>query len=243
MMIEARAARPRNHEGAAALDWSFDGGACVLIGPDRSLCRDYLRMLGGVEPPAEGRLQLLGHDMRDLPIEQWRELRTEVGFVTHGAPLLSVLNALDNVMLPLLYHQRIHREQARVQALALLRELGFEDEGSRLPAYYSELQRLQLAIARSLVLEPRLLMLESLPIDPECPEREPMLAFLRQWKADAGLLLVTGNLYFTKHLADAILFVDGDSITAFDSWQRFIDSDVEAVRGYLNRRREQMQIF
>ncbi len=243
MMIEALAALPWGNESATPLDWSFDGGATILIGPSRQLCRNYLRLLGGVDSPAEGGVTLLGRDMRDLPIEQWRELRTEVGFVSHGAPLLSVLNGRDNVMLPLLYHRRMLREEAQQQAQAVLESLGFRADGGLLPAYYSELQRLQLAIARSLVMGPRLLMLESLPIDPECPERESMLDFLRDWKNHAGLLLATDNLYFTKYLADAILFIDTDGVTSFDSWSAFLDSESIPVQRYLEHRREQMQIF
>lgn len=241
-LVEAHGLVPAGRPGAA-LDLAVAPGEVVcLIGLHRQDLIAQLRALGGVDPPAAGRVLLLGRDPARLSPEQWYELRRDVGYVTAGAPLLSVLSGQANLMLPALYHRLGTRPEVEARVARVLADLPLERPQEclqRLPAYMNRLERRLLAIARALVLEPRVLFLEEPLRDLELPEQETLAAYLGLLAAGHGLALVlaTKNLHFVRHQADRLVFVGPERVAAFTNWPAFVASSEPGIVELLRQER------
>lgn len=236
-IISATQAAPEPAWPALSHEFASNGITC-LLGPHPKRLGRYLRMLGGIEAPGCGKIEICGKPIQTLSSCRWLELRRQIGFVSHQAPLLSVLNGLENMVLPALYHKTMPRRDAECAAQFLLAALGCEADLTLLPAYLTPLQRTQLAIARAAILEPSLLVLEEPFHTLELHEHESISSFLEFWGKEHGLLLSTCQLRFVKERAEEILFAAGEEILYFDSWQAFINSDAKAVTDYLQHYRD-----
>lgn len=207
-------------------------GIC-LIGPDSSRLTRYLRALAAAEPPEAGKLTMLGHTLESMNKRQWREQRQQIGFVARGAPLLSVLPGLENVMLPALYHNRMTREEAKVRAIELLEENQCECDYSKLPAHLTQQQRLHLAIARATILEPEILFIDEPFSGLSLTEQRPVFDYLVGSRSKRALVVATHNLHLVKELAPQILFLGKSSAMHFANWSSLTTSQESEVVDYL----------
>lgn len=238
-LIEAEELKPLRPDGSA-----FEHGVSCRVGAGRIVCvvgpngsgkTAYLRALAAVDPPADGVLKLLGHDVTRMTPEARRALRLKVAFVNEGAPLLSVVNGLINVTLPAMYHRLGNAEQARGKALEILEFLDYPGRQDLLPAYLNQHERLLLAIARCLMLSPELMFLDE-PFhmtDSACRERESGIYQKLTRERGLSLLLATHNLGFVKRCADEIVFVHPDGVWRFTSWKEFAAATRGQIRTFL----------
>jgi polar amino acid transport system ATP-binding protein len=217
-------------------------GITCLVGDDSQALAAYLRALGGVDSPRSGELHLFDVPFVGCSQQHWQQLRLKLGFVTRTAPILSVLNGLENTVLPALYHKRMSRPEAESAARTLLQELRCEADLSLLPAYLTPLERTQLAIARAAILAPPVLLLEEPFHDLDIDEHDCINPYLGQWAKTHALVVSTRNLNFVKRYADRILFAGEDRILYFDAWQAFDDCPEGSVRDYLQHYRNSYDI-
>ncbi|MGE0081311.1 MAG: ATP-binding cassette domain-containing protein [Thiohalomonadaceae bacterium] len=221
-------------EGMAPLDMDVPEGAVLcLTGPDPALRSTCMQTLAAARYPFAGDVELLGRRLSRLDDRHWLALRREVGFVMREAPLVSSLDALRNVMLPALYHGLANRGASARRAHGWMERLGFTGASGLLPAYLSERDRKILALARALMLSPRLLLVDDPLHGLHVSEARPIATALAQICREAGCALVhaTDDLHFMRAHADAILYIAAPAPRWFPSWQAFHragDEDVQA---------------
>jgi ABC-type multidrug transport system ATPase subunit len=237
-LITAEGLRPfENTDSGYSLDLKVTGGKIVcLVGPGGGGKTSWLRVLAGINRPAAGCLRLLGDDVPPQDTPAWRQLRCQAAFIPEGAPLLSVVDALNNVMLPALYHRIGTPEAIRLRAQETLEFLGYSGSLQALPAHLSQHQRLLLAIGRCLMLSPRLLFLDE-PFhmtDDACRRREAEIYQRLARERGMAILVATHNLGFTKRYATDIVFVHSHGVWAFDGWPAFVQSPLIEARTFLN---------
>ena len=134
------------------------GEITLLVGPSGSGKTTLLSLLGSVIYPTMGKVWVGDTCINNLSEKELANLRLQhIGFVFQGFNLLAPLNALENVMEPLLL-QGMKRKEAKKRAMELISRFGMEDRINNLPRNLSGGQQQRIAISRSLVTNPQLIL-------------------------------------------------------------------------------------
>ncbi len=135
-----------------------DGGRLVIQGPTGGGKSTLLQMLGGLDRPTSGRIELDGTDLATLPEARLTRVRSEnIGFVFQSFNLIPTLTAQENVetaLVPL----RLKAKDRRERAAEALESVGLGERRSHLPGEMSGGQQQRVAIARALVKHPKVLL-------------------------------------------------------------------------------------
>ena len=134
------------------------GETVAIMGPSGCGKSTLLHLLGGLERPSAGEIELAGRPVSDSSERALAHLRrTAVGFVFQGFYLMDELTAIENVELPGLLAGRSPRA-ARARARELLEQVGLADRAEFLPSALSGGQRQRVAIARALINRPMIVL-------------------------------------------------------------------------------------
>ena len=188
------------------------GEVVVILGPSGSGKSTFLRCLNQLETVSSGRIVVDGFDMTDKATNI-NKVRENIGMVFQHFNLFDNMNVLRNLMLAPVDLKKASREEAREQAMAMLRRVGMEDKAEAFPAQLSGGQKQRVAIARALCMNPDIMLFDepTSALDPEMVGE--VLAVMKQLAADGmTMAVVTHEIGFAREVADRILFIDGGYI-------------------------------
>ncbi len=130
-----------------------------VLGPSGSGKSTLLNMIGALDRPSEGTLAIRGTEVGTLNDNQLAELRQRVGFVFQFFNLISRLDAIGNVELPLTI-AGVPAEERRAKAEQMLEKVGLGDRMHHKPSELSGGERQRVAVARALVTDPSFLLMD-----------------------------------------------------------------------------------
>jgi polar amino acid transport system ATP-binding protein len=230
----------KSFDGPLVLDdvsLSLDGArALVLVGPSGGGKSTLLRILGGLERPDSGEVEIDGQRVVFTEDALWRHRRT-VGTVFQAFNLFPHLTALQNITLPL---EKVHgRSPAQAEAIArqLLVRFRLEMHAGQRPADLSGGQRQRVAIARALSSKPRLLLFDepTSALDPEMTS-EVLDTILELREEGLDFILVTHEMGFARRVADQVAFLaDGRMVEAGPAAQFFSAPAAPQTRAFLDK--------
>jgi ABC-type histidine transport system ATPase subunit len=207
------------------IDFSANEGEVIsILGASGSGKSTFLRCMNLLELPSAGTLNIFGETVkfktgeRDLRIgdrKQVDRLRTQVAMVFQNFCLWSHLTILENLMEAPIHVQRRNRAEVRKEALAALERVGLSDRAEYYPVQLSGGQQQRAAIARALVMKPRVLLFDepTSALDPELVGE--VLKVMRDLAAEGRtMLIVTHEMAFARDVSSRILFLDQGRIGA-----------------------------
>jgi lipoprotein-releasing system ATP-binding protein len=200
--IRARGLRKSYRDGGRVVtvlrhvDLEIEAGAlAAIVGPSGSGKTTLLYLLGALDSPDEGTVEIGGTDLASLDGARLARFRSKtLGFIFQFHQLLPDFTALENVMMPSRIAGRTARE-AQDRAWSLLGEVGLEDRATHYPNQLSGGEQQRVAICRALALEPPLLLADEPTgnLDPATGRRVLDLLIELQTRRGMTAVLVTHN--------------------------------------------------
>lgn len=182
----------------------------AIVGSSGSGKSTLMNLIGCLDTPTTGTYALNGRDVAEIDERELAHIRNqEVGFVFQTFNLLARMNALRNVMQPLIYrglpiHERRHR------ATTALERVGLADRATHLPSQLSGGQRQRVAIARALAGEPALLLADEPTGNLDAASTEQVLALFDAVHASGqAVIVVTHEASIAERCRRVIELVDG----------------------------------
>jgi len=136
-----------------------EGDFIAIAGPSGSGKTTLLNLIGCVDTPTSGTVEVEGKDTRRLSERQLTTLRLHtIGFIFQSFNLVSVLSVFQNVELPLLLQRRLSGSERAQRVMSLLDRVGIREYANHRPSELSGGQRQRVAIARALVTRPGIVL-------------------------------------------------------------------------------------
>ncbi|MDV2495737.1 MAG: amino acid ABC transporter ATP-binding protein [bacterium] len=212
------------------------GEVVVVCGPSGSGKSTLLRCINGLEPIQAGEIFVEGRSLQD-PRTDLRRLRADIGIVFQSFNLYPHLTVLENVTLAPRKVRGLTEEEARAQAVALLEKVDIPDKADAYPAHLSGGQQQRVAIARSMAMQPKVMLFDepTSALDPEMIQEvlDVIVALAREGMT---MVVVTHEMGFARQVADRIVFMDEGEIVEIAPPASFFTEPVhERTRLFLSK--------
>jgi polar amino acid transport system ATP-binding protein len=199
--------RFKSHPALDGLSLDSEARVLCLIGPSGGGKSTLLRILGGLETPDSGRVEING-EVLPATEKDLLAYRRKNGFLFQAFNLFPHLSALENLTLPLVKAHQLAPAAAMETARKSLDRFGLLDHAGKLPAQLSGGQQQRVGIARAVATRPEILFLDE-PTSALDPEMTSEVLDLIRELADEGqhIILSTHEMGFAKAVADRIAFL------------------------------------
>lgn len=183
------------------------GQVVALIGRSGSGKSTLLRCINGLEAINSGRIEVAGHVVDQDP-RHLRELRKDVGIVFQSYNLFPHLTVGQNIMLSPRITQNVPQAQAEKLARDVLAQVGLSEKFDSYPDNLSGGQQQRVAIARSLAMQPKVMLFDEVTsaLDPELTG-EVLLVMEKLARDGMTMLLVTHEMNFARNVASTTIFM------------------------------------
>jgi putative ABC transport system ATP-binding protein len=184
----------------------------MIVGPSGSGKTTLLNLVGCIDTPTSGRLEVCGQDTGALDDRALTDFRSKnVAFVFQGFNLFPVLTAYENVEYPLLL-LGVGGAERRERTLAMLDSVGLADKGRHRPNQLSGGQKQRIAIARALVKNPALVLADEPTANLDTHTGAEIIALMRkvQREHSASFVFSTHDPQLMSHADETFVLRDGE---------------------------------
>jgi len=188
------------------------GDFCAVMGPSGSGKSTLLNIVGLLDRPNAGTLQVCGEETTQLDDRALTRLRGHnIGFVFQYHHLLTAFTALENVMIPMLGANGFPNAHMRERAAELIESVGLSPWKDNLAGNLSGGQQQRVAIARALAMNPAVLLADEPTGNLDTKSADSVFALLRKFNLEQGttLLFVTHNPDLAERCDKTIQVIDG----------------------------------
>ena len=196
----------------------------VICGPSGSGKSTLIRCLNRLEAHQDGQIHVTGielHEtMKDIDI-----VRQDIGMVFQGFNLFPHLTVLENCMAGPNWVRGIDANEAKERAMSLLEQVKIPEQADKYPEQLSGGQQQRVAIARSLCMQPKVMLFDepTSALDPEMVS-EVLDTMVELAKSGMTMICVTHEMGFAKQVADRIIFMDEGEIVEENTPEEFFNN-------------------
>jgi|TARA_B100001250_G_scaffold412090_1_gene442385 general L-amino acid transport system ATP-binding protein len=204
-----------------------EGEVAVVCGPSGSGKSTWIRCINRLEIHQGGDIVVDGieltNDLRNI-----EKIRSEVGMVFQQFNLFPHLTVLDNITLAPIWVRKKPRAEAEAMARSLLDRVGIPEQAEKFPGQLSGGQQQRVAIARSLAMEPRVMLFDepTSALDPEMI-KEVLDVMKELARSGITMMVVTHEMGFAREVADRIMFMEGGEIVEVGTPEHFFTNPTE----------------
>lgn len=215
------------------------GETVAIIGPSGSGKSTLLRCINLLETPSDGEIRLDDLIIYAHRITKDTLLRTRrsTGMVFQNYNLFANKTAIENIAEALITVQKKDKAEAMKVAEGYLKKVGLENRAKHYPYSLSGGQQQRIAIARSLALNPKVMLFDepTSALDPELVQ-EVLQVILNVAKEHVTMIIVTHELEFARDVADKIIFMDDGKIIEQNTASEFFKNPKEArTKKFINK--------
>ena len=180
----------------------------VVIGPSGSGKSTFIRTINRLEVHQEGTIIVDGIELTN-DLKNIEQIRSEVGMVFQQFNLFPHLTVLQNITLAPIWVRKKPKAEAEATAMALLERVGIPEQADKYPGQLSGGQQQRVAIARSLAMEPKIMLFDepTSALDPEMI-KEVLDVMKELARSGMTMIVVTHEMGFAREVADRVLFFD-----------------------------------
>ncbi len=220
------------------------GEVMVIMGGSGSGKSTLLRHLLGLESPSAGNLTVLGRNMTRLDPLELAGLRRQIGVAFQGGALFSSMTVAENVKLPLREHAQLDETTMDIIARLKLEVVDLAGTGDLMPSELSGGMLKRAAVARAIVLDPKLLFFDepSAGLDPAVAAAFDYLILRLRQAMDMTIVVVTHEMESAFKIADRITVLDRGRVLAVDSVEGLRGNPSRRIQNLLNRRPEDPEV-
>lgn len=185
-----------------------EGEVVCLIGPSGSGKSTFLRCLNRLESITSGTVIVDGIEISDKKIDI-NQVRENIGMVFQQFNLFANLTVLENLMLAPVELKKMTKEEARIKGIELLKRVGIDEKADVYPSKLSGGQKQRVAIARSLAMNPSIMLFDepTSALDPEMVGE--VLEVMKQLAREGmTMVVVTHEMGFAREVCDRVIFMD-----------------------------------
>ncbi len=197
------------------------GEKVVICGPSGSGKSTVVRCINRLEEHQKGTIRVDGVELNDDP-QSVAAIRSEVGMVFQQFNLFPHLTVLENLTLGPIKARGLSKDEARAKAMHYLERVHIPEQADKRPAQLSGGQQQRVAIARSLCMEPKVLLFDepTSALDPEMIS-EVLDVMVELAQEGMTMVVVTHEMGFARKVADQMVFMDAGEIVEQGSPEAF----------------------
>ena len=196
----------------------------VICGPSGSGKSTLIRCINRLEEHQRGRIVVDGIELTNN-IKNIEKIRTEVGMVFQHFNLFPHLNIIENLTLGLIWVRKVPKKEAEETAMYYLEKVQIAEQAKKYPGQLSGGQQQRVAIARSLCMNPKVMLFDepTSALDPEMIKEvlDVMIALAREGMT---MIVVTHEMGFAKSVAHRVLFMDFGQIVEGNTPHEFFEN-------------------
>jgi phospholipid/cholesterol/gamma-HCH transport system ATP-binding protein len=212
-----------------------EGSLTALMGPSGTGKSVLLNHVIGVFEPDVGEVLVHGRPIGGMQEAELLQLRRRIGVMFQDGALLSSMNVYDNVAFPLRQHTDLREREVREVVMAHLASVGLAEVADRFPAQLSGGMKKRAGLARSLVLDPRIILCDE-PDSGLDPVRSALLGELlveRHATLGGTMLVVTHSVPLARVVADHVIVLWRGKVVAAGAAQDMWESEDPFIRQFV----------
>ena len=226
-----------DHEVLKGINTTISKGEVIaIIGPSGCGKSTFLRSLNLLEVPTSGTITFEGTDITDKSVDI-NKMRQKIGMVFQQFNLFPNMTVKQNIMLAPVKLGIMNSEDAEKKAMELLGRIGLPDKADAYPAMLSGGQKQRIAIARSLAMNPDVMLFDepTSALDPEMVGE--VLNLMKQLAADGmTVVVVTHEMGFAREVASRVIFINEGIIQEENKPEEFFKNPKNPrLRDFLSR--------
>ncbi len=213
-----------------------EGEVVGLIGPSGSGKSTLIRCINYLEEPSSGKIYIKGQDIASSGKDIDR-IRQGIGMVFQHFHLFPHKTVLENITLAPILTKKLTKEEAEKKAIELLKTMDLLDKKDSYPDSLSGGQKQRIAIARSLAMDPEIMLFDEATsaLDPEMVG-EVLNVMKDLAKTGMTMIVVTHEMAFAKQVADRVIFMaDGEIIEENDAVELFENPQNPRTKEFLSK--------